>query len=157
MFCLPSSAIWKTLFELLEERMPFMYYSMSHVSSMLLRSAKPQPSGLKKLRYNPLCDADEESNSEMLSEELNIDSDDEINLEIEGDTASEELSIKMSMRVRVKQMLLMLMGGKTRQWVTRNPTHTHLLKMQGHNLTFCQMQSPWIILFFNYELLNTLL
>jgi hypothetical protein len=48
----------------------------------------------------------------------------------------------------------MLMGGKARQWATRNPRHTHLLKMQGHNLTFCHMQSPWILLYFNDELLN---
>jgi hypothetical protein len=47
---------------------------MSHVSSILLRSAEPRPS--------PLSDVDEESSSGMLSEELNIDYDDEINLEI---------------------------------------------------------------------------
>jgi hypothetical protein len=46
------------------------------------------------------------------------------------------------------------MGEKTRQWETRNPRHTHLLKMPGHNLTSCQMQSPCIILFFNDDLLN---
>jgi hypothetical protein len=46
------------------------------------------------------------------------------------------------------------MGGKTRQGATRNVRHTHLLNTQGHNLTFCQMQSPWFILFFNDELLN---
>jgi hypothetical protein len=96
MFCLPSSAIWKSLFELLEERMPFIYYGMSRVSSMLLCSAEPQPSGLKKLRHNPLRDADEEYSSEMLSEELLIDSDDVINLEIEGETAREESSFKIS-------------------------------------------------------------
>jgi hypothetical protein len=65
------SAIWKSLFELLEERLPFIYYGVSRVSSMLLCSAESRPSGLKKLRYNPLCDADEESSSDMLSEELN--------------------------------------------------------------------------------------
>jgi hypothetical protein len=43
--------------------------------------AEPRPSGLKKL-YNPLSDVDEESSSDMLSEELDIDCDDEINLEI---------------------------------------------------------------------------
>jgi hypothetical protein len=71
MLCLPSSAIWKSLFELLEEWMPFIYtYGASHVSSMLLCLTKPRPSGLKKLRYNPLCDAEEEYSSDMLSEEL---------------------------------------------------------------------------------------
>jgi hypothetical protein len=67
----------------------------SGVSSMLLRLAEPLLSGLKKLRDNPLCDADEESSSDVLSEELVIDSDDVINLEIEGQTASEELSFEM--------------------------------------------------------------
>jgi hypothetical protein len=43
-----------------------------------------------------LCDADEESSSDMLSEELNIDCDDEFNLEIEVETVSEEASNEMS-------------------------------------------------------------
>jgi hypothetical protein len=96
MFCLPSSAIWKSLFELLEGRMSFIYYGVSRVSRLLLCSAKPRPSGLKKLKFNPLCDADEESSSDMLSEELDIDSDDEINMKIEGETACEVSSNKMS-------------------------------------------------------------
>jgi hypothetical protein len=81
MFSLPSYVIWKLLFELLGERMPFIYYSMLRVSSMFLRSAEPRPSGLKKLIYNPLCDVDEEPSSDMLSEGLVIDSD-VINFEI---------------------------------------------------------------------------
>jgi hypothetical protein len=44
---------------------------------MLLLLTKPWPFGLKN-RY-PLCHADEESISDMLNEELDIDSDDEIN------------------------------------------------------------------------------
>jgi hypothetical protein len=50
----------------------------------------------------------------------------------------------------------MLMGGKTRQYVIRNQRHTHSLKMQGHSLTLYQVQSPWIILFLNDELLNNI-
>jgi hypothetical protein len=42
-----------------------------------------------------LCDVDEESSSDMLSEELYIDYNDEITLEIEGETASEESSNEM--------------------------------------------------------------
>jgi hypothetical protein len=63
---------------------------------MLLLSSEPRPSGLVKLIYNSLCDVDEESVSDILNEELDIDSVDEINLEIEGETASEESSNKMS-------------------------------------------------------------
>jgi hypothetical protein len=51
---------------------------------MLLHSAKPQPSGLKYRTYNPFCDADEGSISDMLREELDINSDDQMDLEIEG-------------------------------------------------------------------------
>jgi hypothetical protein len=36
-----------------------------------------------------LCDADEESSSDMLRKELDTDYDDEFNLEIEGETVSE--------------------------------------------------------------------
>jgi hypothetical protein len=43
-----------------------------------------------------LCGANEESSSDMLSEELIIDSNDVINLETEGQTASQESSSKMS-------------------------------------------------------------
>jgi hypothetical protein len=63
---------------------------------MLLLSSEPRPSGLKKQMYNPLCDVDEESISDMLNEEHDIDSDDEINLEIEGETASEKSNDKIS-------------------------------------------------------------
>jgi hypothetical protein len=38
----------------------------------------------------------EESSSDMLSEELDIDYDDEINLQIEGETASDESRNKVS-------------------------------------------------------------
>jgi hypothetical protein len=41
---------------------------------------------IEKTRYNPLCDVNKESSSDMLSEELVID-DDIINLETEGETA----------------------------------------------------------------------
>jgi hypothetical protein len=50
----------------------------------------------EETRYNPWCDADEESSSDMLSEELDFDYDDEIILEIKGETVTEELSNKMS-------------------------------------------------------------
>jgi hypothetical protein len=63
--------------------MPFIYYGVSRVSSMLLCSAEPRPFGLKKTDIKPLCDADEESISDMLNEELDIDFDDEMDLEIE--------------------------------------------------------------------------
>jgi diacylglycerol kinase family enzyme len=63
---------------------------------MRLLLTEPCPSQLKKLIYNHLYDEDEESISYMLNEKLDIDSDDEMNLEIEGETASEESNDEMS-------------------------------------------------------------
>jgi hypothetical protein len=48
---------------------------VSHISSILLHSAERGPLD-RETRYNPLCDADEESSSDMLSEEVDIDCDD---------------------------------------------------------------------------------
>jgi hypothetical protein len=47
---------------------------------------------MRKQKYNPACVEDEVSISDMLSEELDIVSGDEMNLENEGQSASEELS-----------------------------------------------------------------
>jgi hypothetical protein len=61
---------------------------------MVLRSSKYGPSDFKKWKYNPLCDADEESISDMVNEELDIDYD-EMDLETEGETSTKESSDKM--------------------------------------------------------------
>jgi hypothetical protein len=55
--------------------MSFIYYRVSHVSSMASRSGKPGPSGFKKRKYNPLCDEDEDAISDMVNEDRYIDSD----------------------------------------------------------------------------------
>jgi hypothetical protein len=47
---------------------------------------------MKKRKYNPACVKDEVSISDILSEELDIVSGDEMNLENERQSASEELS-----------------------------------------------------------------
>jgi hypothetical protein len=46
------------------------------------------------MKYNPLCDADEESTNDMLKE-LDIHSDNDMDLEIEGKIESEGSSNKM--------------------------------------------------------------
>jgi hypothetical protein len=51
---------------------------------------------MRKQKYNPACVEDEGSISDMLSEELDIVSGDEMNLENEGQGASEESSITLS-------------------------------------------------------------
>jgi hypothetical protein len=53
------------------------------------------PSGFKEWKYNPLCHANEESISNMLNEELDIGFD-ELDLEIEAETAIEESSNEVS-------------------------------------------------------------
>jgi hypothetical protein len=81
---------------------------------------------MRKRKYNPACVEDEVSVSDMLSEELDIVSGDELNLENEGRSASEESSntSPQKVSVRVKQVLHELMGGKTLRWATRNSVHT---------------------------------
>jgi hypothetical protein len=104
---------------------------------------------IEETRYNPLCDVGEECSSDLLSEELNIDSDDEIALEIEGEAASEESSNEMSESESESETNVLCVGG----WedVTmgdKKPKARTFTKMQGHNLTFCEMQSPWIIFYY---------
>jgi hypothetical protein len=48
---------------------------------MALGSSKPGPSGLKKWKYN-LCDGDEEDISAMVTEKIDIHTDDETDLKI---------------------------------------------------------------------------
>jgi hypothetical protein len=113
---------------------------------MALRAAIFLPSRMKKRKYNPACVEDEVSLSDMLSEELDIVSGDEMNWKMKGKVqAKNRATHHQKVSVRVKQVLHVLMGGKTLGWATRNSTHTHLLKMQGHNFTFYHIQSLWII------------
>jgi hypothetical protein len=71
--------------------MPLIYYCTSVLSTWLYVQAV-LPSRMKKRKYNPACAEDEESISDMLSEELDIASDDEMNLENKEQSASEESS-----------------------------------------------------------------
>jgi hypothetical protein len=63
---------------------------------MALHTGRLQLSRMKKQKYNLVCIEDEESISDMLIEELSIDSDDEINLETGGQSASEQSSNALS-------------------------------------------------------------
>jgi hypothetical protein len=63
---------------------------------MVLRTAIFLPSRMKKQKYNPVCVEDEVSISGILSDELDIVSGDEMNLEIEEQSASEESSNTLS-------------------------------------------------------------
>jgi hypothetical protein len=50
------------------------------------------PSGMKKPKYNAMCAENEESIIALLNEDLNIDSDDQMDLKNVEETPSEELS-----------------------------------------------------------------
>jgi hypothetical protein len=62
---------------------------------MVSHSSKPGPSVFKKRKYTPSCDVDEESISDMLKKN-SILTQDEMDFEIEGETASEETSNEKS-------------------------------------------------------------
>jgi hypothetical protein len=59
---------------------------------MVSDSNAPGSSGLKRRRYKVSRDEDNEAVSAMVNEELDMDSDDEIDLEIDGEGASERSS-----------------------------------------------------------------
>jgi hypothetical protein len=81
---------------------------------MALHTAILMPSRMKKRKYNPMCVEDEVSISDMLSEELDIVSGDEMNLENEGQVqVKNHTTHHQKVSVRVKQVLHILTGGKT--------------------------------------------
>jgi hypothetical protein len=66
-----------------------------------------------------------------------------MHLENVEESASKEYSVGMSESESESETSDMHVDG----WAdvtmgARNPRHTHLLKMEGHNLTFYQRQSP---------------
>jgi hypothetical protein len=68
------------------------------------------PFWLQRTKNKPSCDEVEEATSVLVNKEVDIDSDDERDLEIERESASEESSDEV--RGRVKQVARVLMGGK---------------------------------------------
>jgi hypothetical protein len=68
---------------------------------------------MKRQKYNPVCVCvnDEESISDMLNEELDVDSDDEMNLENEGQSVSEESSNTSSESERESETSVVCIDG----------------------------------------------
>jgi hypothetical protein len=75
--------------------MTFIYYGMSCVISVLLCSAEPRPSRLKKRIYNP-CVMQIKNLLVICQLKNSTLTGDEMDLEIEGETVSEESSNEMS-------------------------------------------------------------
>jgi hypothetical protein len=84
----------------------------------------------------------------MLSEELNIVSGDEMNLENEGQSASEESGNILSESECESETSVVCIDGweDITMGNKKLNAYTFTKKKQGHNFTFYQMQSPWIIL-----------
>jgi hypothetical protein len=101
-------------------------------------------SGKEKLKYNAVCGGNEDLLSALLNEELNIDSEDDVNFEILSECGSEDSSDEVSEAESESDISDVRADGW--ECMTRNPNHTHLVKMQGHSLIFYQMHIPWVIL-----------
>lgn len=140
MVFLLSSTIQYPQQESLEKWIPFICYRESQVYVMASGLSKPGPSGLKK--RNIISCVMGMKKLLVLWWMKKIDIDDEIDLKIKAETASEESNEEQS---KVVQVVWVLLGGKLNQWVIRNPRNTPSLRTQGPNWTFCQMLSPWII------------
>jgi hypothetical protein len=97
-------------------RLSYGMASLLHINAinMALHRAIFLSSRMEKQKYNPACVEDEVCNSDMLSEELDIVFADEMNLENEGPSASEDrATYHQKVSVRVKQVLHVLTGWKT--------------------------------------------
>jgi hypothetical protein len=101
-------------------------------------------SGKEKLKYNAVCGGNEDLLSALLNEELDIDSENDVNFEILSECGSEDCSDEVSQTESESDISDVRADGW--EGVTRNPNHTHLLKMKGHSLIFYQMLMPWVIL-----------
>jgi hypothetical protein len=56
-----------------------LYITECHALAAFFYFSRTTALWLEETRYNPLCDADEESSCDMLSEELDTDYDDQTN------------------------------------------------------------------------------
>jgi hypothetical protein len=113
----------------------------------------------KERKYNPICAKDEESVSDMLSEELDVDSDDEINLENEGQSTSEELSNASSeSECESETSVVRIDGWEGVTMGNKKPTAYTFTKnaLPQFNLLSDAEPMDYFRLFFNDELLNNI-
>jgi hypothetical protein len=100
---------------------------------------------LRKRKYNLACVEDEFSVRDILSEELDTVSSDELNSESEGECPSDESS-NTSTESECESETNVCTDGWEDVMVRNKKPKAYFLKMPGHNSTFYQMmQSLWII------------
>jgi hypothetical protein len=128
--------------------MPFIYYCAIGAINMALCRGRLLPSRVKKWKYNPMCVEDEESINNMLSEELDIVSGDEINLENEGQSESKELSNTSESECESETSAVCIDGWEDVTMGNKKFNAYTFTKMQSHNFIFHQMQGPWFILIY---------
>jgi hypothetical protein len=135
---------------------------MSQSSNTASCFSKPGPCGYRKQKYNPLCDTDEEAIGVMVNEELDIDSDDEMNLEIKGETVTEKSSNKKSESENENENETngaSVGGWKEVTLGNKKPKAFTVSKNAGPQFNLLPNAEPmdYFSLFFNDELLNNLL
>jgi hypothetical protein len=104
---------------------------------MALHMGMLLPSLMKKQKYNSVCVKDEVSISDMLNEELDIVSGDEINLESEGQSASEEsCNTSSESECQSETSVVYIDGWEDVTMGDKKPNAYTFTKMKGHNFTF---------------------
>jgi hypothetical protein len=126
---------------------------------MALHSSKPGPSGFRKQKYNTSYDAEEASVSYMLNKELDIDSDDEMDLEIEGETVSEGSNNEMLESENESETSVMHVDGwEDMAMGDKKPKAYTFSKNAGPQFNLLPDAEPMdhFILFFTDELVNNI-
>jgi hypothetical protein len=111
---------------------------------------------MKKWKYNPTCVENEESVSDMLSEELDIVSGDEMNLENEGQSASESSNTSSESECEGETSVVCIDGREDVMMGDKKPnayTFTKNAGPQFHLLSDAETMD-YFSLFFNDELSN---
>jgi hypothetical protein len=112
---------------------------------------------MKKQRYNSTCVEDEESISDMLSEELDIVSGGKMNLENEGQSASEESSNTSSeIECESETSVVCINGWEDVMMGNKEPNAYTFTKNAGPQFHLLPYAEPmdYFSLFFSDELLN---
>jgi hypothetical protein len=127
---------------------------------MALLSGTCVPSGMKKPKYTAVCAENEESIIALLNEDLDIDSDDQMDLKNIEETLNEELSDVMSESESESEIsVLRVDGWEDVTMGDKKPNAYTFTKNVGpqFNLLPCAEPMDYFSLFFNDELLYNII